>query len=125
MRPHPPVRMTSRAKRDLADCLDFIARNPWGDTAAREQDIYFEMANIRRSPEHRRVEAHRSTGIELRGRSAAQFVIVYAYFKPGVRRPRGRISIRAIRHCRVRNVFAGVREPTPPADGWSRLLSRT
>ena len=121
MQRHPLVRMTSRAKRDLADCLNFIARYPWGDIAAREQDIYFEMDNIRRCPEQRRIEARRSGGIKLRGRAAAQFVIVYAYFRPTQRRPRGRVRIRAIRHRRVRDVFMGVREPPPPPSGWDQF----
>ena len=111
----PPVEMTSRAKRDLADCLQFIADQPWGNEEARESDIRREMQRIRQAPEWRRVEITRKrSGIQLRRRSAAQFVIIYAYFKPKKRLPQGLISIRAIRHRRVKNVFLGVRSPPPP-----------
>jgi hypothetical protein len=105
--------MLKRAKRDLADCLDFIAAQPWGDPDARENDIRRGMRIIREAPEWRHVEFTRS-GVELRRRSAAQFVIIYSYFKPKKRLPRGLVSIRAIRHRRVKNVFLGVRSPPPP-----------
>jgi hypothetical protein len=107
--------MMSRAKRDLDECLEFIATHPWGNAAARERDILWEIRSIRGAPEHRRIEiVRKGTGVELRRRSAAQFVIIYTYFKPKKRRPRGVVSIRAIRHRRVRDVFSGVREPDLP-----------
>jgi hypothetical protein len=107
--------MKGRAKRDLADCLRFIAAQPWGNAAAREQDIRFQIQKIREGPMHRRVDiVRKGSGVELRRRSAAQFVIIYAYFKPRKRLPLGLVSIRAIRHRRVRDVFSGVRQPTPP-----------
>jgi hypothetical protein len=112
--------MTSRAKRDLADCLHFIRRHPRGKPADRERDIRWEAACIADGPEHRRIEIRRKSGVHLRRRSAAQFVIVYAYFKPTKRFPNGLVSIRAIRHRRVRNVFLGVRDTSgehPPQYG--------
>jgi hypothetical protein len=112
--------MTSRAKRDLADCLRFIRRQPRGKPADRERDIRWEMACIADGPEHRRVEIVRASGVKLRRRSAAQFAIVYAYFKPTKSWPTGLVSIRAIRHRRVRNVFLGVRDTSgenPPPYG--------
>ncbi len=109
----PLGRMTARARRDLDECLQFVADQPWGEPAARRRDILVEIRRIRSAPEQRRVETVRSSGVELRRRSAAQFVIVYAYFKPRKRLPHGLVSIRAIRHRRVRDVFSGVREPNP------------
>jgi hypothetical protein len=95
--------------------LRFIAQHPRGDPEARKRDILGEMERIRSGPEHRRVEVNRKgRGVDLRRRSAAQFVIIYAYFKPRKRLPLGLVSIRAIRHRRVRDVFSGVRQPTPP-----------
>ncbi|MDB6156552.1 MAG: hypothetical protein JWO04_258 [Gammaproteobacteria bacterium] len=41
-----------------------------------------------------------------------KLVIVYAYLRPTVRFARGVVSIRAVRHSRVKDVFSGVREPT-------------
>jgi hypothetical protein len=62
-------------------------------------------------PESNRVEALRpETGLELRQCKAAQFAIVYAYLRPTERFPRGVVSIRAVRHSREADVFAGVRE---------------
>jgi hypothetical protein len=51
------------------------------------------------------------TGIELRSKRVSQFSIVYAYFEPNSSAPNGAVSIRAVRHSRVRDVFLGVREP--------------
>jgi len=106
----PLVRLKSRAKRDFADCLQFIEKQPWGDADAREQDILEAMERIREAPEWRRIEVVRHRGVGLRRRPAAQFVIIYAYFKPKKGLPHGLISIRAIRHRRVKNVFLGVRD---------------
>ena len=119
MTPRPTI-MTSRARRDLADCVHFIRRHPRGKPADRRRDILWEMACIAEGPEHRRVEIMRASGVYLRRRSAAQFVIVYAYFKPTKSRPKGLVSIRAIRHRRVRDVFLGVRDTSgeaPPQYG--------
>jgi hypothetical protein len=57
------------------------------------------------------VRLGRITHLWLRRRKAAQFVIVYAYIpaeEPG--RP-NIVSIRAVRHGSVADVFEGVREP--------------
>jgi hypothetical protein len=51
------------------------------------------------------------TGIELRRFGVAQFAIIYAYFPPSQRFPNGIVSIRAIRHWRVKDVFSGVKVP--------------
>lgn len=110
----PPLKMVKRARRDLANCLRFIAAQPWGNAAARDLDIRQGMERIREMPEWRRIEITRHGDVGLRRRSAAQFVIIYAYFKPKKRLPQGLISIRAIRHRRVKNVFLGVRSPPPP-----------
>jgi hypothetical protein len=111
--------MKARAERDLESCLQFIAAQPWGEPSAREQDIYAAIRRIREEPEWRRVEQSRkSSGAELRRRSAAQFVIIYAYFKPKKRLPKGLVSIRAIRHRRVRNVFLGVRDTSGETPQW-------
>jgi hypothetical protein len=70
------------------------------------------MHELMAAPKMRRVETRRPrTGIELRRHYAAQFAIVYAYFEPDLVHPHGVVSIRAIRHRRIRNVFTGVREP--------------
>jgi hypothetical protein len=76
------------------------------------------MEMIREAPEWRRIEIVRHRGVGLRRRSVAQFVIIYAYFKPKKGLTRGLVSIRAIRHRRVKNVFFGVRSPPPPPSAY-------
>jgi hypothetical protein len=83
--------MTSRARRDLKRSIEFIAAQPWGDPRARELEIRRVINRLRYEPEWRRVEL-----------------------------TRGSVSIRAIRHRRVRNVFLGVRDTSgehPPQYG--------
>jgi hypothetical protein len=66
---------------------------------------------IYESPERNPVEAVREkSGIRLRRQNVRQFAIIYSYFLPDDTRPGGEVSIRAVRHWRVRNVFLGVRE---------------
>jgi hypothetical protein len=38
-------------------------------------------------------------------------MVIYAYLPPSRKFPDGVVSIRAVRHRRVRNIFDGVREP--------------
>ena len=62
-------------------------------------------------PESNPVGAWRSqTGLKLRRCNVAQFAIVYAHIPPNDRFPRGIVSIRAVRHSRVEDVFVGVKE---------------
>jgi hypothetical protein len=117
----PKLRMVARAKRDITQCLSFIADQRWGDPHGRRLDIFYAMDLICVLPQGRRVEhTRKSSGARLRRCSAAQFVVIYAYFKPTKPWPTGLVSIRAIRHRRVRNVFSGVRDTSgelPPLYG--------
>jgi hypothetical protein len=64
-------------------------------------------------PEANHGEAWRSTpGFWLHRCNAEQFVVVYAYLPPSGGSARGVVSIRAVRHSRVKDVFSGVKEPT-------------
>lgn len=111
----PDIAHMPRVPRDIDRCLRFISRQPWGQPAGRERDIDRGVLEIRRGPELDDVGARRpSLGIELRRHNAAQFAIIYAYIPPNAQFPRGMISIRAVRHSRVKNVFSGVREPPAP-----------
>lgn len=115
MRPVPHLRMTRRVSRDLERCLHSVELHPWGNSADREADINRSFQRILEAPELRRIEVQRrASGVELRRIGAAQFVIIYAYFRPSRRFQQGLVSIRAIRHRRERDVFAGVRQPDPP-----------
>ena len=93
----------------------FVGRQPWGKPHDREMDIAHGIAKVRAYPQDNRPELHlRDTGLWLRRFRAAQFVIVYAYLPskdPGLPDV---VSIRAVRHMRVANVFEGVKEPTVP-----------
>lgn len=111
-KPLPKLRLMPRAHRDIEDCVRFITRQPWGKPQDRERDIYCGIAAAHRWPFRSPVRVYRPrSGISLRRISAAQFVIVYAYIGPSEFAPNGIVSIRAVRHRRVRDVFLGVREP--------------
>jgi len=104
-----------RVTKDINDCLEFIARQPWGNTADRRRDIFRGIEGVQFAPKRNAVKARRrSTGVELRRHNVAQFAIVYAYFEPDAEFPNGVVSIRGVRHQYVRNVFAGVKELPPP-----------
>lgn len=114
----PFLHVMPRVHDDLADCLSFIDSQPWGDSEARYCDIDKCIDDIIRWPTARPVGVRRpSLGLELRRRNAAQFSVIYTYLPPGPRFPAGCVSLRAIRHRRVRNVFHGVKEPEPVAYG--------
>jgi plasmid stabilization system protein ParE len=116
VRPPNDVHWTPRARNDFKECLDFIGRQSWGKPADRELDIFVGVEKIRRDPRRARVQARRPrTGVDLRRHDAAQFAIIYALIEPNDLMRKSIVSIRAIRHRRVRDVFQGVREPPPPA----------
>jgi hypothetical protein len=101
-----------RVREDIKDCLRFIARQPWGRPEDRKRDIERAIGHVQHRPSANRIAARRRRlRLELRRHNAAQFAIVYAYFQPSEQAPEGVVSIRAVRHRRVRDVFAGVREP--------------
>ena len=107
----PYLHLMPRVERDIARCLTFVARQPCGKPSDRELDIApgIERAVLR--PESNRVESWRpETGIELRRCNAAQFAIVYAYLRPTERFANDVVSIRAVRHSRVKDVFSGVKD---------------
>jgi hypothetical protein len=89
-----------------------VGSHPWGKPEDRALDIRRGIEHALARPESNRVVVRRPrSGLELRRCIAAQFVIVYAYLKGTDRCQRGVVSIRAVRHVRVRDVFAGVQEP--------------
>jgi hypothetical protein len=109
----PYLHLMPRVERDIERCLAFVARQPWGKPGDRELDIVTGIERALLRPEANRVGSWRpETGIELRRCNAVQFVIVYAYLRPTVRFATGVVSIRAVRHSRVKDVFSGVKEPT-------------
>jgi len=108
----PYVHWMPRVSNDLKQCLRFVAERSGGNTVNREREIFAGMAKILRHPKASRVGTRRlRLGIDLRGYHVAQFVIIYAYFEPNAVMESGMVSIRAIRHRRVRNPFHGVKEP--------------
>lgn len=100
-----------RVRRDIDECADFVGRQSWGKPQDRIADIHRGLNAIYAHPQLRPEEVQRpESGLWLRRRRAAQFVIIYAYIpatEPG--RP-NIVSIRAVRHGSVADVFEGVRE---------------
>lgn len=112
MKKLPYFHLMPRVARDIQRCINFVARQPWGKPQDRQADIDRGLAEAWRAPKLNPVKVRRpSTGLELRRRRAAQFAIVYAYIPPNDVLPNGMVSIRAVRHRRVRSVFSGVKEP--------------
>jgi hypothetical protein len=102
-----------RVNSDLNDCVNVVAASPYGLAARREEEIFSALEKVYRLPKSRCVERRRrDSGIELRSYYVAQFVIIYAYFEPNAVMQDGVVSIRAIRHRRVRDAFRGVRDHT-------------
>ena len=109
----PLLHSMPRVDHDIRQCLAFVGRQTWGKPIDRELDIYRGIDRVHEWPEANPPEVWRSTtGIWLRRCNAAQFVIVYAYLPAREASARGVVSIRAIRHSRVKDVFSGVKEPT-------------
>ena len=112
MKQLPFVHMMPRIDRDIRECLAFVGRQPWGKPHDRRWDIQRGLKRAVTQPEANHPELWRaSSGIWLRRCNAAQFVIVYAYLPPKDDFSVGVVSIRAVRHSRVKDVFAGVKEP--------------
>jgi len=43
----PQLHLMPRVSDDVEQCVEFIARQPWGKPAEREQDIYRGIAEAR------------------------------------------------------------------------------
>jgi plasmid stabilization system protein ParE len=115
----PRAKLTLRALRDLRDCIDFISRHPRGKPVDRFRDICRGVAQIRLAPKAHAARVYRAeSGLHLRCHTVAQFAIVYAYLDPSTDYPDGLVSIRAIRHRRVRDVFWKVKEGAPPGESF-------
>lgn len=107
----PFVHIMPRVKSDIRRCIAFLKKQPYGQPRARQAEILLAIDRIYRLPRANRVcHIRRDTGIKLRKRHIAQFVIIYAYIEPNDVLPDGMVSIRAVRHRRMRNVFRGVKD---------------
>lgn len=115
MKKPPYLHLMPRVDRDIERCVRFVARHPLGNPRDRERDIYGGIETVWRDPTLCAVRARRpAAGVELRRYNAAQFAIIYAYQPPSESYPHGKVSIRAVRHSRTKNVFLGVKEPAAP-----------
>jgi plasmid stabilization system protein ParE len=110
MKPSIHLSLTPRARREIDECVHFVARFPRGKPADRRTDLLRGLEFVREFPERNPVEVRRKTGVELRKHYVRQFAIIYSWLPPDQVCPGGEVSIRAVRHWRVRNVFLGVRE---------------
>ena len=109
----PYLHVTPRVDRDIDDCVAFVARQPWGNPNDRRLDIRRGIERALALPEANHAEVWRAPqGFWLRRCNAAQFVIVYAYLPSSDSSAPDVVSIRAVRHSRVKDVFSGVKEPT-------------
>jgi plasmid stabilization system protein ParE len=112
------LRLTPRARRDIEKRVGFVARFPGGKPEERRREIYAAFQRIREFPERHPVEVRRRrSGLELRRHYVSHFAIVYAYLPPAEERPWALVTVRAIQHRRMRDVFLGVRENAPEGNG--------
>lgn len=104
----PYLHTMPRVRKNIRQCLEFVAQQPRGRPHDRALDICFGIEKALMRPESNRISVWRpSAGIGLRRCSAAHFVIVYAYLPATIRFPRGVVSIRAVRHSRVKMCSRG------------------
>jgi len=105
------LRLTPRARRDVEKCERFVASFSSGKPEERRRDIYAGFGQICEFPKRHPVEVRRRrSGLELRRHPVRQFTIIYAYLPPDKERPWAIVTVRAVQHRRIRNVFFGVRE---------------
>jgi hypothetical protein len=93
----PYLHVTPRIDQDIDDCVAFVARQPWGKPNDRTLDIRRGIERALALPEANHGEVWRSTP---------------GFWPPSGGSARGVVSIRAVRHSRVKDVFSGVKEPT-------------
>jgi hypothetical protein len=107
----PKIAFEPRVHRDVRCLLAFIGRQPLGRPEDRRSEIKAAYERIRRTPFARPVYKWVSNAqIGLRCYYVGQFAILYAYLGEPEEYPKGKVSIRAVRHHRERNVFFGVKE---------------
>jgi hypothetical protein len=107
----PFLHSMPRADRDIRRCLAVVGREPLRNPSSPESDLSLGIARALAWPEANPADLWRSTpGIRLRRAIAGQFVIFYTYSLPFNGFPYGIVSIRAVRHSRVKEVFSGVGE---------------
>jgi len=102
---------TSRARRDMNDCRNFLRRKSGSRPLERVRDILNAIRFIQEHPRLYPVAGFSLSGLELRRRKAGQFVILYSYFGPTPADPDGVVSIRAIPHASREDVLLSVHEP--------------
>jgi plasmid stabilization system protein ParE len=105
------LRLTPRARRNIEECIAFIARFPRGKPEERRREIYAAFRQLCEFPERHAIEVRRRrSAIALRRHQVDQFTIIYAYLRATDDQPSGIVSIRAVRHRRIADAFLGVRE---------------
>jgi hypothetical protein len=108
----PFLHSMPRVDRDIRRCLVLVGREPLAYPSNPESDITLGIARALAWPEANPAELWRSTpGIRLRRCIAGPFVIMYTYSLPCNGSPYGIVSIRAVRHSRVKETFSRVEEP--------------
>jgi len=109
--PGPILHWMPRVRKDLKKGLAYVGRQPWGKPDKRELDIANGMVKVCTYPEDNRAELRLpESGLWVRHCRVSQFVIVYAYLPSREPSLPDVVSIHAVRHVRVANVFDGVRE---------------
>ena len=104
------IAWTVEAKRSFRELMTYLRSQSYGDADRAAREISLAIHRLRRFPELCAIQHHRRGKDFRRLVVNGRFSVYYIYFKSEVPSPRGRISIRAVRHCALKRPFAGVRE---------------
>lgn len=116
MSSRPYLHMTPRARSDIKRCLRDMRRQSSARPLVWALGILSGIARAHMDPTANCIAARRSLpDIELRRSRASRFTVIYAYLPPNAEYPRGVVSIRAVRHSRVKEDLAGAKEPSAGA----------
>lgn len=109
-RPVVRIQWTKRADADLAELLDFIGQQPWGNPEAREAAIRTALQALADAPATRRtvktIGQRKYCVLIVEGR----FLIPYICYPPTGNRSYAILSVRAVRHGARDRPLRGVRE---------------
>lgn len=111
MKSLPKVALTPRARKDIRNLLSYIGRQKRGKLLDRKAELNAAFEMIQRAPTSRPVRRWATaTHLGLRCRYTRSFAVIYALLNNVGIGDDSIVSIRAVRHCRARDVFFGVRE---------------
>ncbi len=109
MRQEAAVGWTIEGLRSFVQLLRYLQENEYHWIGLR-RDILAAVNALRYAPLRCRVERVRRGRVYRRLIVRRRYLVYYIYFPPTETQPRGRVSIRAVKHGAKRRPFCGVRD---------------